>query len=131
MSAASPPAGGRRCNASDKRERRRTQNTAASSKSADPSRRYGAGTCLARAAVRLEPTMPPSVAPAAMKPNSRFPCSALKTSTINPQKTDTTKRLKTDAHMKNTRPIQILDRKSDGEGKGVDLGRSHDRKAKK
>ena len=56
----------------------------------------------------LAPTIPPRVAPAEMKPKSRSLCSELKTSTINPQNTDTTKRLKTEVQMKKTRPTQMF-----------------------
>ncbi len=49
--------------------------------------------------------MAPSVAPAAMKPNRRRPCSFEKTSTMVAQKIETTNRLKIDNQMKNTRPI--------------------------
>ena len=51
--------------------------------------------------------MAPSVAPAAMKPNSRLPCSELKTSTIICQKIETTNRLKIDIQMKKMRPTQM------------------------
>ncbi len=53
-----------------------------------------------------EPAMAPRVAPAAMKPNSRLPCSLEKTSTMVAQKTETTNRLKIDNQMKKARPIQ-------------------------
>src|SRR5204863_2957444 len=48
------------------------------------------------------------VASAAIRPNKRFPCSLVKMSTIKAQNTETTKRLKTEVQMKNTRPVQIL-----------------------
>lgn len=50
--------------------------------------------------------MPPSVAPAARKPNRRLPCPASNTSTMKDQKTETTNRLKTETQMKKARPIQ-------------------------
>ena len=53
--------------------------------------------------------MAPTVAPAAMKPNSRLPCSELNRSTIIAQNTDTTNRLNTDVQTKKTRPIQTND----------------------
>ena len=46
------------------------------------------------------------VAPAAMKPNRRLPCSVEKTSTIVAQNTETTNRLKIDSQTKKARPIQ-------------------------
>src|ERR1043166_4038930 len=107
MTVFSPPAAGSRVSASESRESRRTLKTATSSRSADASSKYTGGIYCASAAVRLDPMMPPSVAPAEMKPKSRFPCSALKRSTINAQKTETTKRLKIDVQIKNTRPTQI------------------------
>ena len=57
---------------------------------------------------RAEPTIAPSVAPAAMKPNSRLPCSELKMSTTIAQKIETTNRLNTDIQMKKTRPIHTV-----------------------
>jgi hypothetical protein len=50
--------------------------------------------------------MPPIVAPAARKPNSRLPCPESKTSTMKDQNTETTKRLNTEVQMKKARPIQ-------------------------
>ena len=50
--------------------------------------------------------MAPSVAPAAMKPNRRLPCSVLNRSTTSAQNTETTNRLNTLVQMKNTRPAQ-------------------------
>jgi hypothetical protein len=58
-------------------------------------------------AVIADPAMDPIVAPAAMKPNSRLPCSDEKMSTISAQKIETTNRLKIDVQMKKTRPTQI------------------------
>src|SRR3990170_1719281 len=108
IGASSVLAVGRRRNASDKRDRWRTLKTATSSSAADASSRWAGSTYDTSVAVRLEPTMPPSVAPAAMKPKSRFPCSELKTSTISAQNTDTTNRLKMDVQMKKTRPTHML-----------------------
>src|ERR1035441_953924 len=58
--------------------------------------------------VKTEPKMAPSVAPAAMNPNSRLPCSEVKMSTIICQKMDTTNKLKTEVQMKKMRPTQIV-----------------------
>ena len=52
--------------------------------------------------------MAPIVAPAAMKPNSRLPCSELKMSTTIAQKIETTNRLNTDVQMKKKRPIHTV-----------------------
>ncbi len=52
-----------------------------------------------------EPVIAPIVAPAAMKPNSRLPCSVENTSTIVAQKIETTNRLNTDSQTKKARPI--------------------------
>ena len=93
--------------ASDNRAKRRTLNTATSNNSAEPSKRNMGATDLANTAVRLEPRMPPSVAPAAIKPNSRLLCSESKTSTINAQNTETTNKLNTEVQMKKNRPIQM------------------------
>src|SRR5579872_5708814 len=58
--------------------------------------------------VKAEPEIAPSVAPAAMKPNSRLPCSDVKISTIICQKMETTNKLKMEVQMKKIRPIQIV-----------------------
>src|ERR1700759_2995422 len=57
--------------------------------------------------VKIEPEIAPSVAPAAMKPNSRLPCSEVKTSTIICQKIETTNKLKIEVQMKKMRPTQM------------------------
>ena len=59
-------------------------------------------------AVMVAPQIPPSVAAAPIKPNSRFPCSLVNISTMKAQKTETTKRLKTEVQMKNALPTQTL-----------------------
>src|SRR6188474_2145179 len=87
---------GRALNADERRDKRPTQKTAISSKSAEATNRNADGTCLASAAVTPEPMRPPTVAPAAMKPNNRLPCSVSNTSTMSAQKTETTNRLKID-----------------------------------
>ena len=58
--------------------------------------------------VKTDPEIAPSVAPAAMKPNSRLPCSEVKTSTIICQKIETTNKLKTEVQMKKMRPTQMV-----------------------
>src|SRR6185312_2924608 len=58
--------------------------------------------------VKEEPAMAPNVAPAAMKPNRRLPCSAVKMSTIICQKMETTNKLKTEVQMKKMRPTQMV-----------------------
>ena len=50
--------------------------------------------------------MAPSVAPAAMKPNRRLPCSVENTSTTVAQKIETTNRLKIESQTKKARPTQ-------------------------
>ena len=79
--------------------RRRTLNTATSSSTAETSRSRLRPRCSTSAEVSDDPTIPPMVPPAAMKPNSRRLCSLLNTSARKPQNTDTTKRLKTAAQM--------------------------------
>jgi hypothetical protein len=51
----------------------------------------------------LAPRIPPELAPAAMNANTRLPCSRSKRSAMKLQNTDTTNRLKTLTHTKNTR----------------------------
>ena len=50
--------------------------------------------------------MAPRLAAAERMPKSRFDCPVSTMSTISIQKTETTKRLKTDVQMKNARPTQ-------------------------
>ena len=50
--------------------------------------------------------MAPSVAPAAIRPNSRLPCSGLNTSTFSCQNIEMTNRLKAETQMKKPRPTQ-------------------------
>ena len=57
----------------------------------------------ARSALSAGPRSPPVVPPAAMKPNSRLPCSVLHTSAMTLQNTETTNRLNTLTHTKNAR----------------------------
>ena len=52
--------------------------------------------------------MAPIVAPAAMNPNRRLPCSDVKMSTTMAQKIETTNRLNTDVQMKKKRPIHTV-----------------------
>ncbi len=87
------------------RARPRIENTAASRSTTAQSISPHVGTFLASPAVVADPAMAPSVAPAAMKPKSRRPCSLENTSTMVAQKIETTNRLKIDSQMKNTRPI--------------------------
>ena len=89
-------------------ERRRTQKVETSSRAAAPNSRNAGCTSKASEAVRLDPTMAPSVAPAAMKPNSRLPCSEVKISTTIDQKIETTNRLNTEIQMKKKRPTQMV-----------------------
>ncbi len=84
---------GRCDSAGDRRDRWRTAKTASSSSTAAPSSSTIGETKRASAAVNDEPEIAPSVAPAAMKPNSRLPCSGLNRSTFICQKTETTNRL--------------------------------------
>ena len=101
----SPRSGcGRSLIVADSRDSRRTHQIATSRSAAAPISRNGVGTNCASEAVTLEPTIAPMVAPAAMKPNSRLPCSELKMSTTIAQKIDTTNRLNTDVQMKKKRP---------------------------
>src|SRR5476649_231080 len=58
--------------------------------------------------VKAEPEIAPRVAPAAMKPNSRLPCSEVKISTIICQKMETTNKLKIEVQMKKIRPTQMV-----------------------
>ena len=58
--------------------------------------------------VKIDPEIAPSVAPAAMKPNSRLPCSEVKISTIICQKMETTNKLKIEVQMKKMRPTQMV-----------------------
>ena len=58
--------------------------------------------------VKIEPEIAPSVAPAAMKPNSRLPCSEVKISTIICQKIEITNKLKIEVQMKKIRPTQMV-----------------------
>src|SRR6185295_3471705 len=102
------PATGRELSDEARRDNRRTLYTATSNVSAEPMRSTEVGTNRASEAVTPEPTIAPMVAPAAMKPNRRFPCSELKMSTISAQKTETTNKLNTEIQMKNIRPIQIV-----------------------
>src|SRR5262245_66283081 len=88
----------------DNRDSRRTQSVAISSKRAEATKSTAGCTSRASEAVTLDPTMAPSVAPAAMNPNKRLPCSELKISTTIDQKIDTTNRLNTDIQMKKKRP---------------------------
>src|SRR5258708_6434430 len=74
--------GGRR---GDGRDGGRAANPATSSNTAAPSSRTIGATWRARLAVTAEPTIAPIVAPAAMKPNRRFPCSGLNKSTFSPE----------------------------------------------
>ncbi len=103
-----PDSCGRACNVPDSRDNPRTLNTAISSRQAAPTSKSAVGTWRASDAVTLEPNSAPIVAPAAMKPNSRLPCSELKMSTISAQNTDTTNRLYTEIQMKNARPTQTV-----------------------
>jgi len=58
--------------------------------------------------VKTDPEIAPSVAPAAIKPNSRLPCSEVKISTIICQKMETTNKLKIEVQMKKIRPTQTV-----------------------
>src|ERR1039458_5044235 len=58
--------------------------------------------------VKMDPEIAPSVAPAAIKPKSRLPCSDVKISTIICQKMETTNKLKTEVQMKKMRPTQMV-----------------------
>jgi hypothetical protein len=84
----------------------RMAKTAASSNRAAATRSTQVGTSRASVAVTAEPQMAPKVAPAAMKPNRRLPCSVVKTSTIVAQKIETTNRLKIESQTKKARPTQ-------------------------
>src|SRR6478672_6102110 len=75
---------------------------------AAPSIRYPGAMCWTVDTVKAEPAIAPSVAPAAMKPNRRLPCSEVKTSTIICQKIETTNRLKIEVQMKKMRPTQMV-----------------------
>ena len=66
------------------------------------------GTCRASDAVTAEPTIAPRVAPAAIRPNSRLPCSGLNTSTLSCQNIETTNRLNAEAQMKKARPTHTV-----------------------
>jgi hypothetical protein len=66
------------------------------------------GTWRASDEVMIEPVIAPSVAPTAMSPNRRLPCSGLKRSTLSCQNIETTNRLKTEAQTKNTRPTHTV-----------------------
>ena len=56
--------------------------------------------------MKAEPTIAPMVAPAAMKPNSRLPCSGLNRSTFSCQNTEIANRFVTETQMKKRRPTQ-------------------------
>ena len=84
-----------------------THNTASSISTAEISSRFAVPMVGANRAVAAEPSTEPSVPPTAMKPNSRLACSLRNESAMNAQKIDTTNRLKTLVHTKNTRPIQM------------------------
>src|SRR5438128_10108894 len=87
------------------RDNLRTHQVANSSNTAAPTSRKAGGTSWASDAVTLDPTMAPSVAPAAINPNSLLPCSELKISTTIDQKIETTNKLNTDIQIKKNRPI--------------------------
>ena len=84
---------GPRCSAGDRRDRRPTPNTAISSRIAAPNSKKIGDTCRASPAVTLDPTIAPIEAPAAIRPNSRLPCSDVNRSTFICQKTETTNKL--------------------------------------
>jgi hypothetical protein len=90
------------------RDSLRTHQVANSSRIAAPTNRKAGGTSWARDAVTLDPTIAPSVAPAAMNPNSLLPCSELKISTTIDQKIETTKKLNTDIQINKKRPTQMV-----------------------
>ncbi|MDF9863819.1 long-subunit fatty acid transport protein [Methylorubrum pseudosasae] len=80
--------------------------TAASRSTAAAMSSAQVGTSRASIAVTAEPQIAPSVAPAAMKPNRRLPCSVENTSTTVAQKIETTNRLKIESQTKKARPTQ-------------------------
>jgi hypothetical protein len=88
--------------------RRRAANTPTSISTAAQISSDGTPTDFTALTVIVAPQMPPSVAAAPIKPNSRFPCSLVNMSTVKAQKTETTKRLKTEVQMKNALSTQTL-----------------------
>src|SRR4029077_18713248 len=89
--------------ASAPRTSARMQTSARARNAADTSRRLAVPSGAARTAVKVGPASAPQLPPAEMKPNRRAACAGWNRSAIRLQKSETTNRLNTLTHTKNTR----------------------------